>query len=142
MKACADMLDGAVKNLRAGLQQQDVEQVRKAHAAVRAHYSALGQNAQWIAAENPADRLRQLVTLLSQADRFLIDAGNRPMMPHSHADNANMLSYFTSKPALPGVCDSDMSSEPTLLASRTKALQNVRREMAALRKQNFARQAG
>ncbi|MEO1044251.1 MAG: hypothetical protein AAFX04_02290 [Pseudomonadota bacterium] len=134
-------LGQAAKALSDGLQAGDLAAVRAAHADVRRHYAVLRQDSGWMRDRDAASRLRKLIELLSRADRFLIESGSRPR-PESRPDEAagdDAMAQHGSQPIGNG---DRPTSEISQLAVRTRALQNIRRELAAYRRTTFKRQAG
>ena len=133
MLAAAAELDRSVEKLRLALQAEDIGDVRSMHADVRRQFTALRENPEWIASTTYGSQLRLLVKSLSEADRLLAhanDAGEAQGCKSSQvAEEARRESQV---PEL-ATRHTDSEGLTSMLANRTKALQDVRLQMEAFR---------
>ncbi|MEM1133274.1 MAG: hypothetical protein AAGH53_10080 [Pseudomonadota bacterium] len=134
MLAAAAELDRSVEKLRLALQAQDIGDIRTMHADVRRQFTALRENPEWIASTGYGTQLRSLVKSLSEADRILVHANDdvgsskgseRRQAPQENAHDSSVRELATRR--------TDSEGLTSMLANRTRALQDIRLQMEAFR---------
>lgn len=139
MIAAVTKLNQSVEKLRHAVEEKDITVIRKTHADVRQQYTALRSNLDWTTNESYSEQLRHLVKLLSRADRMLADKRSEPQISKAIPAAENpVCAENRPEVELRGETADDGSLE-SMLTSRTKALQDVRRQLEAFRMAHFER---
>ncbi|WOE76052.1 hypothetical protein [Alterisphingorhabdus coralli] len=126
MLAAATALDRSVARLRLALQAEDIGDVRDMHAEVRRQFTALREQPEWLSSDRYGVQLRLLVKSLSEADRVLAHAND---INDSTTAHESVVHWPSPEPEPVN----DDRSTASMLTTRTKALEDIRRKMQAFR---------